>query len=189
VAQGNFTPTLPRIRTWQSPVIRLLSSSRQANLAVLSYPLAPPISGWPNNKTKWSNPFAPFPLQELPYYYELVPLCPASVLSFLWVLHLNFSLIIGTTGSHVAHESLNQVHAASIPDAIQPVNRYHLNLSRDNVTPRFWHRLFVFDTWSAVHFYSSPWFIPDRVSPCLFLNAHHNGSLPLQLKAVWSLFL
>jgi len=28
VAQGNLTPTLPQIRTWQSPVIRLLSSSR-----------------------------------------------------------------------------------------------------------------------------------------------------------------
>jgi hypothetical protein len=27
----------------------------------------------------------------------------------LWVFHLNFSLNIGTTGSHVAHESLNQV--------------------------------------------------------------------------------
>ena len=117
------------------------------------------------------------------------PLCSASVLSFLWVLHLNFSLNIGTTGSHVAHESLNQVHAASIPDAVQPVNRYHLNLSRDSVTPRFWHRLFVFDTWSAVHLYSSPWFLPDKVSPCLFLNAHHTGSLPMQLKVVWSQFL
>jgi hypothetical protein len=75
VAQGNFTPTLPRIRTWQSPVIRLLSSSRQVNLAVLSYPLAPPTSGWPNNKTRWSNPFAPFPLQELPHYYKLIRPC------------------------------------------------------------------------------------------------------------------
>ena len=25
--------------------------------------------------------------------------------------------------------------------------------------------------------------------PCLFLNAHHNGSLPMQLKVVWSLLL
>jgi len=57
------------------------------------------------------------------------PLCSASVLSFSWGLHLNFSLIIGTTGSHVPHESLNQVHAALIPDAIQSVNRYPLNLS------------------------------------------------------------
>ena len=39
--------------------------------------------------------------------------------------------------SGIAHESLNQVHAASIPDAIQPVNRFHLNLSRDSETPRF----------------------------------------------------
>jgi hypothetical protein len=28
------------------------------------------------------------------------PLCPASVLSPLWILHLGFSLHIGTTGSH-----------------------------------------------------------------------------------------
>ena len=34
------------------------------------------------------------------------PRCPASVLSSLWVLHLDFSLIIGATGSHVPHGSL-----------------------------------------------------------------------------------
>jgi hypothetical protein len=42
---------------------------------------------------------------------------------------LNFSLPIRATGSHVAHKSLDQVHAASIPDAVQPVNRSHLNSS------------------------------------------------------------
>ena len=57
------------------------------------------------------------------------PPCPASVLSFLWVLHLNFSLIIGTTGSHVPHKSLNQVRATFMPDAAQSVNRFLLDLS------------------------------------------------------------
>jgi len=33
--------------------------------ATLPYPLAPPISGWPNSKARWSNPFAPSPLQRL----------------------------------------------------------------------------------------------------------------------------
>ena len=69
------------------------------------------------------------------------PLCSASVLSFSWVLHLNFSLIIGMTGSRVPHESLNQVHAAFMPDAIQSVNRYPLDLSWANVTSQFWHHL------------------------------------------------
>jgi len=50
------------------------------------------------------------------------PRCSASVLSFLWVLHLNFSLSIGTTGSHVLHKGLNQVHATFMPDAAQTVS-------------------------------------------------------------------
>ncbi|MGA7145900.1 MAG: hypothetical protein WBY47_15480, partial [Desulfobacterales bacterium] len=42
------------------------------------------------------------------------PLCLASVLSHLWGLHLCFSLNIETTGSHVPHKSLDQVHAPSL---------------------------------------------------------------------------
>ena len=45
------------------------------------------------------------------------PPCPASVLSPSWVLHLGFSLTIGTTGSHVPHMSLIQVRATFMPDA------------------------------------------------------------------------
>jgi hypothetical protein len=44
------------------------------------------------------------------------PLCPASVLSPLWVLHLDFSLDIGTTASHVPHESLDQGHTIFMPE-------------------------------------------------------------------------
>jgi hypothetical protein len=59
------------------------------------------------------------------------PLCLASVLSFLWGLHLNFSLAIETTGSHVPLKSLYQDHATSMPGAAQTVDRYPLHLSRD----------------------------------------------------------
>ena len=55
------------------------------------------------------------------------PLCPASVLSLLWVLHLSFSLVIRATGSHVPCQSLNQIHATFMPDPTQAVNRYPLD--------------------------------------------------------------
>jgi hypothetical protein len=45
------------------------------------------------------------------------PLCFASVLSFSWDLHLNFSLNIETTGSHVPCKSLTQSHATFTPEA------------------------------------------------------------------------
>ena len=57
------------------------------------------------------------------------PLCFASVLSFLWDLHLNFSLTIEATGSHVPHKSLTQIHAIFTPEAAQAVSRFPLNLS------------------------------------------------------------
>ena len=45
------------------------------------------------------------------------PLCLASVLSFSWDLHLNFSLNIEATDSHVPHKSLTQSHAIFTPEA------------------------------------------------------------------------
>src|SRR5664280_1980126 len=65
------------------------------------------------------------------------PLCPASVLSLSWVLHLSFSLHIGTTGSHVPHESLDQVHATFMPDATQAVSRFPLGLSWSQASLQF----------------------------------------------------
>ena len=53
---------------------------------------------------------------------------PALVLRLLCVIHLSFSLSIRMTGSHVPYESLYQVHAASMPNAIQAVNRLPLEL-------------------------------------------------------------
>ena len=65
------------------------------------------------------------------------PLCAASVLSPLWVLHLGFSLNIGTTASHVPRKSLSQDHATFMPDATQAVSRFPLDLSWGNHTPQF----------------------------------------------------
>src|SRR4030042_1218647 len=81
--------------------------------------------------------------------------CSASVLSLSWVLHLSFSLTIGTTGSRVPHKSLIQVHATFMPDAAQAVNRFPLDLSWSGVRLQFRHRLFVFDTSSVVRLRSS----------------------------------
>jgi hypothetical protein len=64
------------------------------------------------------------------------PLCPALVRSRLWGRHLRFSLNIRATGSHVPHKSLDQVHAISMPDAAQTINRLPLGLSwRSPSTP------------------------------------------------------
>ena len=62
------------------------------------------------------------------------PLCPASVLWSSWGFHLDVSLRIGATGSHVPHKSLNQGHAAFMPDAVWAVGRYLPDLSRANET-------------------------------------------------------
>ena len=40
-----------------------------------------------------------------------------------------------------------------------------------------------------VRFRSSPISAPDAIKLRLFLNAHHKGSLPLQVKVVWDLLL
>ncbi|MDH3574882.1 MAG: hypothetical protein OEM90_14895 [Desulfobacteraceae bacterium] len=113
------------------------------------------------------------------------PLFSALVLSRLWGHHLRFSLNIGTTGSHVPHKSLDQVHAISMPDAAQTIDRLPLGLSCRPPSTR---------SFDAISDISTPhqWFacahLPDpyltRSWPCLSLNAHHNGSLPMQLKVV-----
>ena len=113
------------------------------------------------------------------------PLCPASVLSRLWVRHLRFSLNIGTTGSHVPHKSLDQVHAISMPGAAQTVNRLPLGLSCRPPSIRSFDAVSDITTpqqWFAYAHLLDPYL--TRSSPCLSLNAHHNGSLPMQLKVV-----
>ena len=40
---------------------------------------------------------------------------------------LDSSLSIGTTGSHVPHKSLDQIHATFMPDTTQTVSRFPLS--------------------------------------------------------------
>ena len=113
------------------------------------------------------------------------PLCLASVLSFSWGLHLNFSLNIETTGSHVPHKSQDQVHAISMPDATQTINRLPLGLSCRPPSIHSFDDISDFSTphqWFACAHLLDPYL--TRSLPCLFLNAHHNGSLPMQFKVV-----
>jgi len=102
----------------------------------------------------------------------------------LWGLHLYFSLNIKTTGSHVPHKSLDQVchlYAGRRPASKQAPSGLILELSEypsfdaipDISTP---HR------WFAVAHLLDPHLIPSNGT--FFLNAHHTGSLPAQLKAV-----
>ncbi len=87
-----------------------------------------PIKNWQR--------FRPYPLRSSPItgpstlILDDPPPCFASVLSFSWDLHLNFSLNIETTGSHVPHKSLTQIHATFTPEAAWAVNRFPPNLSR-----------------------------------------------------------
>ena len=68
--------------------------------------------------------FGPAPLQGLrPYYERLCPCAPHRYSGSCGVRHLSFSLRIGTTGSHVPHQSQIHVHAASMPDAGRALNR------------------------------------------------------------------
>ncbi|MBW2564395.1 MAG: hypothetical protein JRE29_10270 [Deltaproteobacteria bacterium] len=100
-------------------------------------------------------------------------------------LHLRFSLNIGTTGSHVPHKSLDQVHAISMPDAAQTINRLPLGLS---CRPPSTHSFDPVSDISTPHQWFACAHLLDphltRSLPCLSLNAHHNGSLPMQLKVV-----
>ena len=66
-------------------------------------------------------------------------------------------------------------------------------------SPRAYPGVQIAPSFDVVHIFSTPhqWFACARLLephltqslPCLFLNAHHPGSLPAQLKVVWSLLL
>ncbi len=64
------------------------------------------------------------------YYRLLRPCAPHRYSASCGANHLKFSLVIGTTGSHVPVKSLEQRHALSTPDTAQPVNRHLLDLSQ-----------------------------------------------------------
>ena len=121
VAQGNLTPTLPQIRALISRFTRLLPAL-----------LLIPRSLKPTHKETRFLPVAWLTIayRELPHplrsssitepstlIRDDPPLCFASVLSSSWGRHLDFSLSIETTGSHVPHKSLTQIHATFTPEA------------------------------------------------------------------------
>src|SRR5262245_1007423 len=92
-----------------------------------------------------------------PHYRALYPTTGRSApvprlgtLILMGTTHLDFSLRIGATGSHVPCMSPVQSHAAFMPDAVWAAIR-----SRVNDFPRFRHRLYAFDTSSAVCLRSS----------------------------------
>ncbi len=58
-------------------------------------------------------------------------MCSALVRSLLRWFRLRFSLIIRATRSHVPCESLNQRHAAFMPDAISTVSRFRRDSSQE----------------------------------------------------------
>ncbi|MGZ3591824.1 MAG: hypothetical protein ACXU99_14300 [Thermodesulfobacteriota bacterium] len=63
----------------------------------------------------------------LRYYGSVHPCAPYRYSRPCGLLHLGFSLTIGTTGSHVPHKSLGQGHAIFMPDAAQAIGRFPLN--------------------------------------------------------------
>ena len=73
-----------------------------------------------------------------------------------------------------------------MPDAVWSVSRFLPNLSRANdylpvLTSFLRFRHFFSGSLSLISIIHTWSFLQD-----LFLNAHHNGSLPMQLKVVWS---
>ena len=94
------------------------------------------------------------------------PLCLALVLRLLQELCLSCSLNIKTTGSHVPHKSLCQVHAFCMPDAVWTVNRYPPDLSRANVHLPVLTSSMCFST------------LHQRFTYVHLLNTHLTGSCP-----------
>ena len=109
-----------------------------------------------------------------------LPPCPASVLWLSQVpSHLSFSLRIGTTGSHVPHRSLIQVHAAFMPGAEWALNRYAPPLSRRPHSPAvstpvrsFRH---VIGRFTFVRLHGSH--LTQSSSRAFSSNAHHQGTV------------
>ncbi|MGD0237507.1 MAG: hypothetical protein ABSC55_23630, partial [Syntrophorhabdales bacterium] len=66
---------------------------------------------------------------------QSVPVPRIGTLTLVGAPHLSFSLRIGTTGSHVPHKSLVQVHATCMPDATQTVSRFPLGSSGESERP------------------------------------------------------
>ena len=97
---------------------------------------APPALRLTCNQSWITQPLRSSCFHRPPCYYELLrPWAPHRYShprrSATWISPLG----IGATGSHVPHRSLDQIHATSMPDAAQAVNRYLLDSSRVNDFP------------------------------------------------------
>src|SRR5271165_607828 len=97
-----------------------------------------------------------------PYYRTFLTTtgCSAPVpcigtLTLIGSAYLDFSLNIRATGSRVPHRSLDQSHAAFMPDAAWAEIRPSPRRPRLTNSPWFRHHLALFDTSSAVRLRSS----------------------------------
>jgi hypothetical protein len=168
VARGNLTPAPSQNGTWQSPVIPLLPA-----FLLKPHGLKPtqketrllPVSWLTIACCELTHPLRSSPITgPSTLILDDPPLCLASVLSRLWDRHLRFSLNIKTTASHVPHKSLDQVHAISMPDAAQTINRLPLGLSCRPPSTRSFDPISDISTpHRMVRLRSSPWSIPDMV--------------------------
>ena len=94
----------------------------------------------------------------IPTTSDSAPVPRIGTLALAEAIRLSFSLCIGTTGSYVPHQSLDQGHAAFMPDAgwsSRQVSSQPL-FAGQNPDPGFDVILIRFDTSSAVHLRSSP---------------------------------
>jgi len=128
VGKGNFTPSPSRNRTWQSPVIRLLSSCSFQSLFRLL--VTPDCSVFLRTNTGQLHLFPSLPLQNAHRYYECIrPLNPHRYVHARGVTTCRFSLNIGYEGSHVPYIRLNYAHATSTPDVTTAVITFPCCLS------------------------------------------------------------
>ena len=99
------------------------------------------MSGWPAADAERCDPLAPacFPAF-IATTSRSAPVPRIGTCTLAGSACLGSSLRIGTTGSHVPHESLVHTHAASMPDATQSVSRLLLGSSRANHDARFRRR-------------------------------------------------
>ena len=90
------------------------------------------------------------------YYGLLRPCVPHRYADSHGVSHLNVSLYIGTTGSHVPQRSQEQRHATFTPDTTQPVSRLALDSSQTTIqNPVLMSPNDLFDASAVVRFRSS----------------------------------
>jgi hypothetical protein len=109
-----FAILRPQSRKSLWPRLRVRSVCRTA----LPRSRAPPSTGWRVTSAEPCDPFAPAPLQSLPHCYGSLRLyAPHRYSGPHGLSHLDISLGIGTTGSHVPYESLMRARAVFTLDA------------------------------------------------------------------------